>query len=67
MEKIQKSRKLKILLIVPRYSGLESTNYDYAFPIGLGYLSSVMKQAGYDVDVLNLNHQNGTITEILNK
>jgi radical SAM superfamily enzyme YgiQ (UPF0313 family) len=67
MQKIQNQKTLRILLVVPRYSGLESVNYNYTFPLGLGYLSSVMKQAGYDVKVLNLNHQAGTITKILNQ
>lgn len=64
---MENKETFKILLIIPRYSGTESANYDYAFPIGLGYISSVMKQAGYNVTVLNLNHQNGTITKILNE
>lgn len=67
MQKMQHQKTLKILLVVPRYSGLESVNYDYAFPLGLGYISSMMKKARYDVSVLNLNHQRGAITEILNQ
>ena len=67
MQKIQHKKTLKILLIIPRYTGTEKVDYSYTFPLGLGYISSVMKQAGYDVTVLNLNHKNGTITDILNQ
>lgn len=67
MKKIQPQKTLKILLVIPRYNGGENINYSYTFPLGLGYISSVVKKAGYDVTVLNLNHQKGTITEILNK
>jgi len=67
MHKNKKQSNLKILLVIPRYNGFESADYSYIFPLGLGYISSVMKQAGYDVTILNLNHQNGTITDILNR
>ena len=39
--------------------------YNYTFPLGLGYISSVMKKAGYNVTGLNLNHKDGTIDKIL--
>ncbi len=58
---------MKILLIIPRYNLTNKPNYQYAFPLGLGYISSVIKQAGYDVDCLNLNHLNGTIEELVKK
>lgn len=65
---------MKILLVVPRYSDLldfnsklEDKNYNYIFPLGLAYISAVMKKAGYPVDVLNLNHQKGTLIEVLTK
>ena len=60
-------KTLKILLIIPRYSESENIDYNYTFPLGLGYISSAIKQAGYNVTVLNLNHQKGTVTEILNQ
>jgi radical SAM superfamily enzyme YgiQ (UPF0313 family) len=56
---------LKILLIIPRYNGFESVNYDYAFPLGLGYIASVIKQEAYDLSIVNLNHKKGTIKDIL--
>ena len=45
----------KILIIVIRYIPTGERQY-YEFPLGLAYVSSSLKRAGYDVDVLNLNH-----------
>ncbi len=58
-------KSLKILLVVPRYNLTNKIDYNYTFPLGLGYISSTVKNAGYDVSVLNLNHNNGTIAEIM--
>jgi anaerobic magnesium-protoporphyrin IX monomethyl ester cyclase len=57
---------MKILLVIPKYKLTNKKYYEYLFPLGLGYLSSVMKKAGHDVDCLNLNHHEGTIENILN-
>lgn len=62
---------MELLLIVPRYSLTNKKNYDYYFPIGLSYIASVIKKAGYNLDCLNLNHFDGAIdyliTQTLNK
>ena len=58
-------RNFKILLIAPRYSITNKKDYDYYFPMGLGYISAVLKKAGYHVDCLNLNHFEGTIKDIV--
>lgn len=58
-------RDTKILIIVPRYALTNEINYKYYFPLGLGYISSVLKNAGYDVDCLNLNHHAGYIKDII--
>ena len=58
---------MKILLVIPRYNLTNKIDYEYAFPLGLAYISSVMKKAGYEVDCLNLNHFNGTIEELVKK
>ena len=62
MKKKINKEKLKILLIVPKYSDilnfnskLENLNYNYSFPLGLAYISSSMKQAGYNVSIIFLN------------
>lgn len=59
---------MKILLIIPKYTYSNLTknpNYSYYFPIGLGYIASVLKKEGYDFDCLNLNHYYGTVEELI--
>lgn len=58
---------MKILVVVPRYNLTNKKNYDYSFPFGLGYISSVMKKAGYEVDCLNLNHLDGSAEYLVSK
>lgn len=55
---------MKILLVIPRYSLTNKSSYQYIFPLGLAYISAILKKHSYDVDCLNLNHLNGK-TEIL--
>ncbi len=57
---------MEILLVVPRYSDKLTENFDYLFPIGLSYISVVLKKANHNVDALNLNHYPGNIKDILN-
>lgn len=57
---------MKILLVVPRYNLSNKRNYDYNFPLGLAYISAVMKKAKYDVDCLNLNYLNGHVNLLMN-
>jgi len=61
---------MEILIVIPKYIynhlGKEP-NYNYFVPIGMGYISSVLKKEGYSVNCLNLNHFYGTVDEILNK
>lgn len=45
---------MNFLIIAPRY--IERDGQYYEFPLGLGYLSAVLKQQGYKVSCLNLNH-----------
>lgn len=58
---------MNILIIIPRYMLSNKKNYEYMFPLGLGYISSVIKKEGYYTDCLNLNHFEGTIEEIIKK
>ena len=58
---------MKILLVIPRYSLTNKISYEYAFPLGLGYISSVLKESGHEVDCLNLNHFNGTVEYLINQ
>ena len=50
---------MRILLVVPRFN--MSTAYDSEFPLGLAYISAVLKKAGHGVHVLNLNIVRGDI------
>lgn len=56
---------MRILLVVPRYNWTDKADYDYQFPLGLAYISAVMKEAGYDVDCVNLNHLNGHVSSLI--
>lgn len=61
---MKNKKDIKILIVVPRFFEYE---HHYIFPVGLGYISSVIKKEGYDVDCLNLNHYKGTINELVTK
>lgn len=56
---------LKILIAIPRYCGGNIANYQYIFPLGLGYISSVLKNAGHHVECINLNHDDGAIDNLI--
>ncbi|MBI5554643.1 MAG: hypothetical protein HY920_02155, partial [Elusimicrobia bacterium] len=58
---------MKLLIVVPRVSTGDSVNYKYLFPLGLAYISSVLKQAKYSVDCFNTNHYEGTIDHLLGR
>lgn len=58
---------MNILLIVPKYNLTEKKDYSYNFPLGLAYISAVIKRAKYNIDVLNLNHHDGKIEELITK
>ena len=58
---------MKILLVIPRYNLTNSKRYNYSFPLGLAYIHSSIKKGGYDLDCINLNHLDGTISDLLNK
>ncbi len=65
----------QILIIFPRFDprgNLVPYNansvdkvYNYLMPVGMAYISAVLKHAGYVVDVLNLNHVDGLVKDIL--
>ena len=59
---------MEILLIVPKYTYnnlTKNASYQYAPPIGLAYISSVLKKEGYHVDCFNLNHLNGSVEDLV--
>jgi radical SAM superfamily enzyme YgiQ (UPF0313 family) len=66
---------MKILIILFRFDNGDSP-YDphstegvdgYMLPIGLAYISAVLKKAGKDVTVLNLNNWDGLIQDIIRR
>jgi len=58
---------MEILLVIPKYNLTNKKNYEYQFPLGLGYISSVIKKAGYSLDCINLNHKEGFIEDLIVK
>ena len=46
--------RLKILLITPKFTDRPGRYYE--FPLGIAYISSTLKQAGHDVQCLNLSN-----------
>ncbi|MEK7399893.1 MAG: radical SAM protein, partial [Candidatus Poribacteria bacterium] len=59
---------MKILIIMVRYNlSTSKANYIYILPIGLGYISSVLKNIGYEVKILNLNAYDGNINDPIRK
>lgn len=44
-----------------------TVNYDYNMPVGLAYISSVLKKDGYEVRCLNLNHCDGSDSDVIRK
>lgn len=56
---------MKLLMVMPRYHTGDKPYYQYVYPLGIGYLTSVLKQAGHHVDCVNLNHLTGSVDSIL--
>lgn len=59
------SNKLDFLLVMPRV--VQTVGDGYQFPLGIAYVSSSMKAAGFNVSTINLNHIEGDIADILKK
>lgn len=57
------ARNLNFLLVMPRL--VQSIGDGYVFPLGIAYVSSSMKKAGFNVVTLNLNHREGDVFEII--
>lgn len=55
--------ELNVLLVMPRI--VNKVGSGYVFPLGLPYISSSLKQAGFHIFTYNLNHHEGDIREIL--
>jgi len=63
---------MKCLIIVHRYQRSSGEtheggqkNFNYAFPIGFGYIAGVLKKNNHEVSVLNLNHHDGLVDDLI--
>ena len=64
---------MKILIILMRYNKIGYTydpnskerHLNYLLPLGLAYISAVLKKAGKDVTCLNINHRDGYVRDII--
>ena len=50
---------------MPKQELNEEPDYHYMFPLGIAYISSVLKVAGHEVTCLNMYHQKGSVEEIM--
>ena len=62
---ISKKNKLNYLLVMPRL--VQNVGDGYSFPLGIAYISAVMKKSGFNVFTINLNHHKGKISTILRR
>lgn len=58
---------MKILIVVIRFNSNSNNkaDYNYHIPVGLAYISAVLKRDSYKVDWLNLNHCDGTVDDLI--
>ena len=58
---------MKVLLVVTRFNSKSNNkaDFNYHLPVGLAYISAVIKKNGYKVDWLNLNHCDGTVDDLI--
>ncbi len=56
---------LNYLLVMPRL--VQEIGDGYSFPLGIAYISSSMKKAGFKVRTLNLNHRPGKLADIISE
>ncbi len=64
-DKIFNTSNVNILLLVPKYNFSKEIYHHYTFPIGLGYVNAILKNAGYQVDCINLNQGCGTVKDLV--
>jgi radical SAM superfamily enzyme YgiQ (UPF0313 family) len=56
---------MKILIVAPRY--IKAPGEFYQFPLGLGYISAVLKKHGHDVFCLNSNKSDVPISQLVHQ
>lgn len=47
---------MKLLLVIPPYNVLKRRDKGYIFPIGIAYVNAALRNAGFEVNGLNMNH-----------
>ena len=47
---------MKLLLVIPPYHLQKRKDYNYSFPIGIAYVNAALRNAGFDIEGLNMNH-----------
>lgn len=47
---------MKLLLVIPPYNVLKRRDKSYSFPIGIAYVNAALREAGFDIKGLNMNH-----------
>lgn len=62
---IESSKRYNYLIVMPRL--VEDVGAWYIFPLGIPYVSSCLKQAGFNVYTLNLNDECGNVSKIIQK
>jgi anaerobic magnesium-protoporphyrin IX monomethyl ester cyclase len=55
--------QLNFLLVMPRL--VQNIGDGYVFPLGMAYVSSSLKHAGFKVHTINLNHIEGNVSDII--
>ncbi len=59
------NKKLNYLVVMPRH--VQNIGDGYSFPLGIPYISASIKNAGYKVFTINLNHHEGKVLDIIKK
>ncbi len=47
---------MRTLLVIPKYYDTDNGGRFYEMPLGLGYVNAALRNAGLDVECLNMNH-----------
>ncbi len=58
-------KRLNFLLILPRI--VTNSNEGYQLPLGILYISAILKKRGFKVSTLNLNHIEGSVKTVLRR
>jgi len=56
---------MNLLIVIPKYNLTNKPNYNYAFPLGLAYIFTIVSNSKHNIECINLNHLNGTTEELL--